>query len=297
MAEQRSYTGSFNNRWKFTGKELNEETGLYYFGARFYNPVTSLWLSVDPLVEETMDAYGYVHQNPITMVDPDGKFPIPVHTKMIDLAFKNLNIFSALFGFFKRDIKYGAGLIADIKYMNKASVHFDGLENHNQIQARWKELNTIIRNNINNIDTLNISFGGPDAIKLGTDMHSVADFYAHSNYVELFVEYYMGVNNLTTIPLGIENMDIPTYNEGIKIPEFKALMDRTTRDKEGNYQGLRTGSFELTDNEKLSPGVDFGPDSHQKMNKDDVSTPRGKMAIKVAQKHVELYLRHLPKDQ
>jgi RHS repeat-associated protein len=73
MAEQRSYTGSFTNRWKFTGKELDEETGLYYFGARFYNPVTSLWLSVDPLVEQTMSSYGYCYNNPIMLTDPDGK--------------------------------------------------------------------------------------------------------------------------------------------------------------------------------------------------------------------------------
>jgi RHS repeat-associated protein len=77
MAEQRSYTGSFDNRWKFNGKELDEETGLYYYGARFYNPSTSLWLSVDPLVEQTMDAYGYCYQNPIMLVDPDGKSPRP----------------------------------------------------------------------------------------------------------------------------------------------------------------------------------------------------------------------------
>ncbi len=75
MAEQRSYTGSFNNRWKFTGKEMDEETGLYYYGARFYNPSTSIWLSVDPLAEvyPTISPYAYVANNPIAFVDPDGK--------------------------------------------------------------------------------------------------------------------------------------------------------------------------------------------------------------------------------
>jgi hypothetical protein len=32
-----------------------------------------MWLSVDPLVEQTMDAYGYCYQNPINLIDPDGK--------------------------------------------------------------------------------------------------------------------------------------------------------------------------------------------------------------------------------
>lgn len=72
MAEQRSYTGSFDNRWKFNGKELDEETGLYYYGARFYNPSTSIWLSVDPLVEETFEPYNYVGNNPIRFIDPTG---------------------------------------------------------------------------------------------------------------------------------------------------------------------------------------------------------------------------------
>lgn len=72
MAEQRSYTGSFDNRWKFNGKELDEETGLYYYGARFYNPSTSIWLSVDPLVEQTFEPYNYVGNNPIRFIDPTG---------------------------------------------------------------------------------------------------------------------------------------------------------------------------------------------------------------------------------
>jgi RHS repeat-associated protein len=33
--------------YKFNGKEMDEETGLYYYGARYMNPVTSLWYGVD----------------------------------------------------------------------------------------------------------------------------------------------------------------------------------------------------------------------------------------------------------
>ncbi len=78
MAEQRSYTDNFNNRWKFNGKELDEETGLYYYGARFYNPSTSLWLSVDPLAEKfpAWSPYNYTMNNPVNMVDPDGRAPL-----------------------------------------------------------------------------------------------------------------------------------------------------------------------------------------------------------------------------
>lgn len=94
MVEQRR-SGTFNNPYKFNGKELDEETGLYYYGARYYNPRTSVWLSVDPIalwqpVQEVehyiegqhnggyfnpknMSVYGYTYQNPINYIDPNGK--------------------------------------------------------------------------------------------------------------------------------------------------------------------------------------------------------------------------------
>ncbi len=46
MAEQRR-SGTFNNVYKFNGKELDSETGLYYYGARYYDPRISNWLSAD----------------------------------------------------------------------------------------------------------------------------------------------------------------------------------------------------------------------------------------------------------
>ena len=56
----------------FNGKELDSETGLYYYGARYYDPRVSLWLNVDPLAEKTHDPYGYVWNNPIRFIDPTG---------------------------------------------------------------------------------------------------------------------------------------------------------------------------------------------------------------------------------
>ena len=57
----------------FNGKELDTETGLYYYGARYYDPRVSLWLNVDPLAEKTMTPYAYTNNNPIMLVDPTGK--------------------------------------------------------------------------------------------------------------------------------------------------------------------------------------------------------------------------------
>ena len=40
--------------YRFTGKEYDEVTGLYYYGARYYDPRTSVWQSVDPIIGEYM---------------------------------------------------------------------------------------------------------------------------------------------------------------------------------------------------------------------------------------------------
>ncbi|MDY3351214.1 hypothetical protein PG357_04355 [Riemerella anatipestifer] len=79
----------------FNGKELDSETGLYYYGARYYDARVSLWLGTDPLsgynpimeTEHYIDGqhnggvfnpmngatYSYTYQNPVKWIDPNGK--------------------------------------------------------------------------------------------------------------------------------------------------------------------------------------------------------------------------------
>ena len=61
--------------YKFNGKQFDNETGLYYYGARYMNPVASIWYGVDPLAEKYVNVGGYVYciDNPIVLKDPNGK--------------------------------------------------------------------------------------------------------------------------------------------------------------------------------------------------------------------------------
>ena len=61
--------------YKFNGKELDEETGLYYYGARYLNPVSSIWYGVDPLMEKypNVSPYVYCLGNPVNAIDTDGR--------------------------------------------------------------------------------------------------------------------------------------------------------------------------------------------------------------------------------
>ena len=71
-----------NNIWNtpylFNAKEFDEETGLYYYGARYYDPRVSLWISVDPMQEENLSVstYAYTLNNPVRFKDEDGKIPV-----------------------------------------------------------------------------------------------------------------------------------------------------------------------------------------------------------------------------
>jgi len=60
-------------RYRYTGKERDEETGLYYHGARYYAPWLGRWTAADPagLVDGT-NLYAYVRDNPVRLVDPNG---------------------------------------------------------------------------------------------------------------------------------------------------------------------------------------------------------------------------------
>ena len=59
----------------FNAKEFDEETGMYYYGARYYEPRLSLWMSVDPLQEKypNISTYCYAANNPIKFIDSDGR--------------------------------------------------------------------------------------------------------------------------------------------------------------------------------------------------------------------------------
>ncbi|MFY1047330.1 RHS repeat domain-containing protein [Chryseobacterium sp. GP-SGM7] len=63
---------SYDNPYKYNAKEFDASTGYYYYGARYYDPKRSFWLSVDPLAEITNSPYAYVWNDPVNFADPTG---------------------------------------------------------------------------------------------------------------------------------------------------------------------------------------------------------------------------------
>jgi RHS repeat-associated protein len=76
-------------RYRYTGKERDDESGFYYHGARYYAPWLGIWTSCDPigLAENVLDLYVYARSNPICYHDLDGQMPDgPTDPKVLALG-------------------------------------------------------------------------------------------------------------------------------------------------------------------------------------------------------------------
>ncbi|MFS0876818.1 RHS repeat-associated core domain-containing protein [Solibacillus isronensis] len=85
------------NPYRYAGYRFDEETKLYYLMARYYNPDTGVFLSLDPVRGDTMNpitmnGYNYANNNPVMMVDPNGE-----------------STFSVTFNRIKNALLYGLG--------------------------------------------------------------------------------------------------------------------------------------------------------------------------------------------
>jgi RHS repeat-associated protein len=76
MHEYNPVTPGFDSPYRFNAKELDKETGLAYYGARYYQNKFSVWLSVDAMATNDhnlpLTPYHFVNNNPVMLIDPDG---------------------------------------------------------------------------------------------------------------------------------------------------------------------------------------------------------------------------------
>jgi len=73
--------GDIENPFRFTGREWDEESGLYYYRERYYDPSVGRFISRDPITDnpvnpQNLNRYVYVNNNPQTYVDPYGLLPM-----------------------------------------------------------------------------------------------------------------------------------------------------------------------------------------------------------------------------
>ena len=96
---ERVVISSSGNRYKFTSKERDSESGLDYFGARHNSSNLGRFMSVDPssksinkLNPQSWNRYTYTLNNPLRFIDDNGKWPKEIHERIIDSAFPGLSV-------------------------------------------------------------------------------------------------------------------------------------------------------------------------------------------------------------
>lgn len=81
FGDQRAHSGDLTTDYKFTDQEFDAETGLYYYGARYYDPTIGRFISPDSVVPnpfnpQNLNRYTYCNNNPLSYTDPNGHFPL-----------------------------------------------------------------------------------------------------------------------------------------------------------------------------------------------------------------------------
>lgn len=141
----------------------------------------------------------------------------------------------------------GLEYIIDFLCDEKSSdVHFDNKKNLEEVNIAWREVNL----RTNTIGTLSIK----NAFNYGVALHNLMDFYSHSNYVEMYLEYWKNdlKNDIKTFTLN----DIPIWDDAVTGGFGKSKW----------YQQVRTGDFDLGD----MFGVKKSNTHHDNMNKDNM---------------------------
>ncbi len=82
-------SGTTPTTYRFTGQRLESSFGLYYYGARWYDPYLNRWIQPDPIISNKynstdLDRYSYVRNNPTNYIDPTGNKPCDGNNTSLD---------------------------------------------------------------------------------------------------------------------------------------------------------------------------------------------------------------------
>lgn len=216
--------GSFSEQSKLGGQEYDEETGLSYMNARYYDGMVGRFVSQDPVHllagdrerlknktqqslelylsnPQNLNSYAYVNNNPLTYTDPTGEF-IPAIIAAAGIAYAAFEVGSTAYD----------GYVAISTWLNKDSTATDkavsigmfglGLETVGPRNAYKQVGGKIIKGLDNAKDARNIS-GGLSSREIA---EQIAGGHAYSKHIVQKGEFKGLVNNRSEFASHIENV-------------------------------------------------------------------------------------------
>lgn len=245
-------SSGYFERFTFTGKERDAETGYYYHGARF-NSSDIGWLSVDPMADKypSLTPYNYCAWNPVKFIDPDGEFKINIHLSLLKNANNSLKKSDQLSKIAYFSMRHSISFTSDIWYSKRSYVHLDNMKNFTEVQNGYNDAVSKFKTNMKQ----------KKYFSAGVKLHTIMDFYSHSNYVDLYLKY----KGDTWDP---EKELIPTFEDACSKEEYSDFYQMLKNE-------LRTGIF----TSKSEDDKSNDPNSHHQMNLDSDNPKRSPNGI------------------
>jgi RHS repeat-associated protein len=238
---------------------FDTESGLYYNDNRYYTPSLGRWLSRDPLEEHGgAGLFTCMGNDSINRVDPWGLFASSIHRTITRSAIETLGITFRL-------AEYKDAIVEADVGVDSPLVHFFDPEYHAQ-NANWVAVVAGIMRNIKDQICTNDSDAKRLLFDIGTALHTLQDFYSHTDYIEgsrmiPVYRYYSDDARISAAkshsphgsPISIYNFPDPasfTYYEGGTKPwaddahNRYAADDPTSGRSRAAPQGLGLSSFQ-----------------------------------------------------
>jgi hypothetical protein len=217
----------------------------------------------------------------VNQIDPDGRLDYRVHRQIMktvaqgkgysDKAIKQMVSGSGL----RADFTRGTNLFAPItKYQD---IHMDNKKNYSETVKAYNDAG----------DKFSSSLQSEKYKDVGDAGHTFGDFYSHSNYVDLYIDY-----------VGEDNFDMssmPTFNEVLNNPEQwsdfqEALMNPESGLKTGEY-GKGTDKNASTHHKQMNLDKNKGKGAETVKNKDGTTKTKHEIAVELTRREHENRLK------
>ena len=235
----------FENNRMFVSKEMDVESGLYYFGARYMEARIGRFISPDPVgpvftqtgqanspmleTPQMLNSYAYAINNPYKYLDSHGKWPTRIHNRLIDLAFSSgkyfldantRDVLKAASKYVDRDANQGPG---------NANEHAMSIPDQTPIEAE-AGMNKFIDDKINKYK-LHMSKGDTDRAysELGQALHTIMDSTSPSHKGFQVWGKYGEVENLESTVHVVREQYLNKNDRKITIDRMRNLFNKANQ--------------------------------------------------------------------